>query len=111
MRFSKLAALGVLLSMLGAAAEESEKKYISMEEITAEMKLKFGEEILEGDEAGGLRKLQCQPWSCEHGSNPDLVMTFAGRKWGSKCSSRSSTVLKILCFSCTHHAMSLCRLL
>jgi len=91
MRLFRLAAIGVLLSMVGLsqAAEvgEEEGQYISMEEITEEMRRKFGDEIFQGDVTSGLRRMgvqqMCRPWSCERGSNPNLVMTFAGRKWGS----------------------------
>ena len=99
-RFSKLASLGVLFSLLdisqssprsplreaaeNAAKMTGEKQYVSMEDITKEMRELYGPELFDGDQAGGLRKLeQCQPWTCEKGSNPDLVMTFAGRNWGS----------------------------
>lgn len=92
MRLSKLAVIGAL-ALVGLSSandfENDERETISMEEITREMIQKYGSDIFQGNKGdGGLRKLgntlPCQQWSCEHGSNPNLVMTFAGRKWGSK---------------------------
>lgn len=85
MRLSTLAgAIGALaLGSTNAAADKWEgRETISIEEITEEMKLFMGEDSTSIER--GLRKLQCQQWTCEKGSNPDLIMTFAGRKWGSK---------------------------
>lgn len=82
MHLFKLTAIGLLAFGTSANVEPEEQQgVITMEEITEMMRQEHGDGILQGE--GGLRKLQCQPWSCEQGSNPKLVMTFAGRKWGS----------------------------
>lgn len=89
MRLSLLAAAGVLLSMLvvsqGQEIEALEgEKLISMEEITEQMKKDYDEAMFDKHVGGGLRGLQpCQQWACLV-PNDDLIMTFAGRTWGSK---------------------------
>mmetsp|Transcript_23732 Transcript_23732/g.43075 ORF Transcript_23732/g.43075 Transcript_23732/m.43075 type:complete len:201 (-) Transcript_23732:85-687(-) len=85
MKFSLLSAAGMLVSILvvSQGKENDGKKYISMEEITEQMKKQYEEAMFEKDVGGGLRGLQatCQQWACLE-PNDDLIMTFAGRTWG-----------------------------
>ena len=87
MNLSLLAAAGMLLSMLVVSQGQEEKdgkQYISMEEITEQMKQQYEKSMFEANVGGGLRGLQtCQQWACLE-PNDDLIMTFAGRTWGSK---------------------------
>jgi hypothetical protein len=108
MKFSLLSAAGLLVSMLvvSQGQENDRKNYISMEEITEQMKKQYEEAMFEKDVGiGGLRGLQatCQQWACLE-PNDDLIMTFAGRTWGSKYCMSSRflyciTLHSMFCFS------------
>lgn len=66
--------------MEAAENETSEVRYVSMEDITAEMELVFGKEALENNGAGLRRKLDGMP--CDRGGGEKDVITFGQEEWG-----------------------------